>query len=65
MILIAILLPFLSFFLRGKIFAGIICIILQLTIISWPIASIWAVLAYFRASQRKDMERLYKKMNQR
>jgi uncharacterized membrane protein YqaE (UPF0057 family) len=43
MILIAVLLPWLSFFLRGKIFSGIICLILQLTILGWLPAAIWAV----------------------
>lgn len=45
MTLIAILLPWLSFLLRGKIFAGIICLILQLTLIGWIPAAIWAVLS--------------------
>lgn len=43
MILIAVLFPWLSFMLRGKIFVGIICLILQITLIGWLPASIWAV----------------------
>ncbi|HCU44899.1 YqaE/Pmp3 family membrane protein [Sphingobacterium faecium] len=43
MILIAVLLPWLSFFLRGKIFSGILCLILQFTLIGWLPAAIWAV----------------------
>lgn len=43
MILIAVLLPWLSFFLRGKIFSGILCLILQCTLIGWLPAAIWAV----------------------
>ncbi len=43
MILVAILLPWLSFFLRGKIISGIICVILQITLIGWLPAAIWAV----------------------
>ncbi len=43
MILIAVLLPWLSFLLRGKIFKGLLCIILQITLIGWLPAAIWAV----------------------
>jgi len=43
MILIAVLLPWLSFFLRGKLLKGIICAILQITLIGWLPAAIWAV----------------------
>ncbi len=35
MTLIAILLPWLSFLLRGRIITGIICLILQITLIGW------------------------------
>jgi TM2 domain-containing membrane protein YozV len=45
MTLIAILLPWLSFFLRGKILTGILCLILQITIIGWIPAAIWAVVS--------------------
>ena len=45
MTLIAILLPWLSFLLRGKILSGIICLILQLTVVGWIPAAIWAVLS--------------------
>lgn len=44
-LLIAILLPWLSFFFIGKSVQGIICIILQLTVIGWIPAAIWAVYA--------------------
>jgi len=43
MILIAVLFPWLSFFLRGKILSGILCLILQITLIGWLPAAIWAV----------------------
>ena len=44
-LIIAILLPFLSFFFIGKSVQGIICLILQLTVIGWIPAAIWAVYA--------------------
>lgn len=54
--LLAILLPFLSFILRGKIITGIICLILQITVIGWLPAAIWAVLSLnnARAEQRNE-----------
>ncbi|MEJ5050206.1 YqaE/Pmp3 family membrane protein [Chryseobacterium culicis] len=54
--LLAILLPFLSFMVRGKILTGIICLILQITLIGWLPAAIWAVLSLnnARADQRND-----------
>lgn len=42
-LLIAILLPWLMFFTIGRPFAGIICLILQVTLIGWAPAAIWAV----------------------
>ena len=44
-LIIAIFLPFLSFFFIGKTVQGIICLILQLTLIGWVPAAIWAVYA--------------------
>lgn len=45
MILLAIVLPWLSFLLRGKVIPGILCLILQITLIGWLPATIWAVVA--------------------
>ena len=45
MTLIAILLPWLSFLLRGKILSGILCLILQITLIGWLPAAIWALVS--------------------
>jgi uncharacterized membrane protein YqaE (UPF0057 family) len=39
----AFFLPWLSLILQGKILAGVICLILQITIIGWIPAFIWAV----------------------
>jgi uncharacterized membrane protein YqaE (UPF0057 family) len=43
--IIAIFLPFMCFFFIGKTLQGIICLILQLTLIGWIPAAIWAVYA--------------------
>jgi len=42
-LLIAIVLPWLLFFTIGRPLAGIICLILQITLIGWIPAAIWAV----------------------
>ncbi len=41
-LLIAIVLPWLLFFTIGRSIAGIICLILQITVIGWIPAAIWA-----------------------
>lgn len=43
--LIALFLPWLTFFTIGRPFAGIFCLLLQLTILGWLPATIWAVYA--------------------
>jgi uncharacterized membrane protein YqaE (UPF0057 family) len=45
MTLIAIFFPFLSFMLRGRILTGILCLILQITIIGWIPAAVWALIS--------------------
>ena len=44
-LIIAIILPFMVFFTIGRPLAGIICLILQITLIGWLPAAIWAVYA--------------------
>lgn len=62
--LLAILLPFLSFIVRGKIFTGIICLILQITLIGWFPAAIWAALSLQNERADKRNEKLIKAMKQ-
>lgn len=62
--LLAILLPFLSFIVRGKIFTGIICLILQITLIGWLPAAIWAVLSLNNKRADKRNDRLIKAMRE-
>jgi len=59
MILIAVLFPWLSFFLRGKLVVGILCVILQLTLIGWLPAAIWAVAAHLDAKNKKRLEKYH------
>jgi len=44
-LLLAIFLPFLAFFTIGRPIAGIICLILQITLVGWLPAALWAVYA--------------------
>ena len=44
-LILAIVLPWLQFFTIGRPLAGIVCLVLQLTLIGWIPAAIWAVYA--------------------
>lgn len=44
-LIISLFLPWLTFFTIGRPIAGVICLILQLTLIGWIPATIWAVYA--------------------
>lgn len=44
-LILAIFLPFFVFFTIGRPFSGIICLILQVTVIGWLPAALWAVYA--------------------
>lgn len=54
-LVIAFFLPWLTFFTIGRPVAGIICLILQVTLIGWLPAAIWAVYAL---SQYKTDEKI-------
>lgn len=63
MILIAVLLPWLSFLLRGRILAGFLCLLLQCTLIGWLPAALWAVASTVDGRNSKRMRRLQREMN--
>ena len=44
-LIIAIFIPFFLFFTLGRPLAGIICLLLQITLIGWIPAALWAVYA--------------------
>lgn len=54
-LLLCIFLPWLGFFTIGQPCKGVLCLILQLLILSWPIAAIWAV---YSLSQYENAKRL-------
>jgi len=56
-LLLAIFLPFVAFFTIGRPISGIICLILQLTLIGWLPAAIWAVYALGQYQTDKKIER--------
>ena len=64
MILIAVLVPWLSFFMRGKILSGILCLILQLTLIGWLPAAIWAVASRVNGKNKAELKRMERRLNQ-
>lgn len=53
-LLLAIFLPPVVFFTIGRPFAGIFCLILQITLIGWIPAALWAVyaLSQYKTEQR-------------
>ena len=57
-LLIALLLPWLLFFTVGRPLAGIICLILQLTVIGWVPAAIWAVYTLSQYNTDRKIESL-------
>ncbi|MDP1446081.1 MULTISPECIES: YqaE/Pmp3 family membrane protein [Acinetobacter] len=55
--LIALLFPWFLFFTIGRPFAGMVCLFLQITILGWIPATIWAVYAL---SQYKTDQKIKK-----
>ena len=56
-LLIALFLPWLSFFTIGRPFAGLFCLLLQITLIGWLPATIWAVYALGQYKTDKKIEK--------
>ncbi|MEQ4619559.1 MAG: YqaE/Pmp3 family membrane protein [Corticimicrobacter sp.] len=55
-LLLAIFLPFTVFFTIGRPIAGIICLLLQITLIGWVPAALWAVYALSQYKTDKKIE---------
>ena len=60
--LLAFFFPWLSLLLQGKIISGIICLLLQITIIGWIPAFIWAVTALNRMYADRRTEKIVREM---
>lgn len=59
-LILAIFLPFLLFFTIGRPIAGIICLILQITLIGWIPAALWAIyaLSQYKTDQKISAAKL-------
>lgn len=57
-LLIVLLIPFFLFFTIGRPIAGIICLILQVTLISWIPVAIWAVYSLSQYNTDKKIDEL-------
>lgn len=64
MILLAIIFPSISFLLRGKIFSAIFCFILQLILIGWLPASIWAVMSLNNERNERKLNEAIEHLNE-
>lgn len=60
-LILAIFLPFLVFFTMGRPFTGVVCLILQVTIIGWVPAALWAVYSLSQYNTDKKLKDFYKK----
>ncbi len=56
-LIIAILLPWLAFFTIGRPISGIVCLILQITLIGWLPGAIWAAVAVSQYHTDKKIAR--------
>jgi len=57
-LLLAIFLPFVSFFTIGRPLAGTVCLFLQITLIGWIPAAIWAVFALSQYKTDRKIEKV-------
>jgi len=61
-LIISLFLPWLTFFTIGRPIAGVVCLFLQLILIGWIPATIWAVYA---SSEYKTDKKIEKALSQR
>lgn len=61
---LAIIVPWLQFFTIGRPIAGVICLLLQITLIGWIPAAIWSVYALSQYKTDKKIDALMKSQSQ-
>ena len=61
--LLCLIIPWLGFFTIGRPIAGVICLILQFTLIGWLPASIWAIYSLGQYKTDKKIEKMMKQQN--
>lgn len=54
---VALIFPWLTFFTIGRPIAGLVCLLLQITLIGWIPATIWAVYALGQYKTDKKIEK--------
>ena len=59
-IILAIFLPWVQFFTIGRPIAGIICLLLQISLVGWIPAAIWSVYALSQYKTDKKIEKAVK-----
>ncbi|MDE1569545.1 YqaE/Pmp3 family membrane protein [Aquabacter sp. L1I39] len=60
---VAVLLPFLALMLRGRVLQGILCLVLQVTLIGWLPAAIWAVVVVNNDNEERRHRELLASIN--
>lgn len=55
---LALFIPWITFFTMGKVIQGILCLLLQITLIGWLPATIWSFVSISNYEKKKDDERL-------
>ncbi len=58
MIVVAVLMPWLALLLEGHIFQAAFCLGLQLTVVGWIPAAIWAVLVVNQARRERHYQEM-------
>ena len=64
-LIIALVLPWLAFFTIGRPLSGLICLVLQITLIGWLPAAIWAVYALSQYKTDEKIERALRRQPNR
>jgi hypothetical protein len=64
-LLIALIFPWLTFFTIGRPLAGVVCLLLQITVIGWLPATLWAVYALGQYKTDKKIARAVRTIRSR
>jgi len=62
---IAILFPPLGMLLAGRVIQALLCLILMITLIGWPVAAIWALLVVNTDETEKRVRRLMEQQSKK
>lgn len=63
--IIALFCPWFVFFTMGKLFQGLLCLFLQITIIGWLPATIWSFFSISDYNRKKENDRIIDAINKR